>query len=98
MANAQPEPQIGEVYDTKDRGGGNYKDANHDGVLTHDEAVAGDHNPVPAPAAPLAAAQSEPPPPPPHRWATMSSRTTSTRRRRRSSRGGSRLRRWPSNF
>ena len=46
MANAQPEPQIGEVYDTKDRGGGNYKDANHDGVLTHDEAVAGDHNPV----------------------------------------------------
>ncbi len=35
-------PQI----DEHDRGGGNYKDADGDGHITHDEAVGGDHNPV----------------------------------------------------
>lgn len=32
--------------DGHDRGGGNYHDGDGDGVITHDEAVGGDHNPV----------------------------------------------------
>jgi hypothetical protein len=35
-----------EQIDHRDRGGGNYKDADGDGVISHNEAVGDDKNPV----------------------------------------------------